>query len=145
MFVPLRLFLSQFALILLSPIGNIGRLHCVLASIYRLAQQPCCTNNLCHLHPRNARRAPKTTCFPLIDIARNVNTALGVASTSLGWHPSWLAYSKSIFSPALDPAFLGTIYVDLPIGLTTCVLSLITNPVATLLVGYKAWCVMHVK
>lgn len=57
----------------------------------------------------------------------------------MGCHPSYVFYSTDIFSSVSDPVFLGTMYEGLPIGLATCVLSLSTNIIATLLVGYKAW------
>ena len=39
----------------------------------------------------------------------------------------------------------GTLYRGVPIGIAACVLSFCTNLLATLLVGFKAWCVVWVK
>ena len=83
--------------------------------------------------------------FPPINVIHNINTALGIFSFTLGCHPGGLSYSNGIFAPTSDPASLRTVYEGILVGVTSCVLSLSTNLVATLLVGYKAWYVVDIR
>lgn len=52
--------------------------------------------------------------------------------------------TRSNSSHNTTPGVLGTLLTGVPIGIATCALSLGTNVLATLLVAYKAWCVLKV-
>ena len=65
------------------------------------------------------------------------NTVLGVIDTTI---------NACGVNPKSTHAGGGSMYQGVPVGISTCVLSLSTNLVATLLVGYKAWYgVMHAE
>ena len=62
------------------------------------------------------------------------DAVLGLVDTPLGCRSAFIPSQITYFGTAI-----GSMFEGLSVGLTACVLSLSTNILATLLVGYKAW------
>ena len=82
---------------------------------------------------------PESYCFYAnISLSDAYDAVLGQVDTPLGCRSAFIPSQITYFGTAIGSTFEG-----LSVGLAACVLSLSTNLLATLLVGYKAWYVTN--